>query len=188
MCIDMTRSRVAVAAVAAGAVLANDVGGGPADRRMAHIVAEAEIRWMMMHWRGAASHAMHAAAKRLPRGGGAAHTCRSRDGGLSRPGPMALDPGLGFAKLADHDIALPAGVAPACHDRTSGVCWCIRKLFLSAILAEAGSSDALRVVVPARRPCRLSGVDAPDDAGPWAAAIAAHYSCILSSNVASVRI
>ena len=50
--IDTMRAEVARAAVAAGAVLVNDVSGGLADEAMLPFVAEAGLPVVLMHWRG----------------------------------------------------------------------------------------------------------------------------------------
>jgi len=50
--IDTSRAAVAVEALAAGAVLVNDVSGGLADPAMAKVVADAGCPWVLMHWRG----------------------------------------------------------------------------------------------------------------------------------------
>ncbi len=50
--IDTMRAEVAVAAVAAGAVLVNDVSGGLADSDMLAAVADLDAGYVAMHWRG----------------------------------------------------------------------------------------------------------------------------------------
>ena len=50
--IDTTRASVALAALEAGAQLVNDVSGGLADPAMLPTVAEAEVPYVVMHWRG----------------------------------------------------------------------------------------------------------------------------------------
>ncbi len=50
--IDTTRASVATAALAAGAVMVNDVSGGLADPCMASDVADAGVPWVLMHRRG----------------------------------------------------------------------------------------------------------------------------------------
>ena len=50
--IDTMRAEVAVAAVAAGAVLVNDVSGGLADPGMLAAVADLDTSYVAMHWRG----------------------------------------------------------------------------------------------------------------------------------------
>src|SRR2546423_13781230 len=49
--IDTSRAAVAVEALAAGALLVNDVSGGLADPAMAKVVADAGRPWVLMHWR-----------------------------------------------------------------------------------------------------------------------------------------
>ncbi|MDP3893362.1 MAG: dihydropteroate synthase, partial [Nocardioides sp.] len=56
--VDTMRARVATAAVAAGAVLVNDVSGGLADPAMLPFLAEAGVPCVLMHWR-AHSRVMH---------------------------------------------------------------------------------------------------------------------------------
>ncbi|GAA1730400.1 dihydropteroate synthase [Isoptericola hypogeus] len=50
--VDTTRASVAQRAVEAGARLVNDVSGGLADPRMAHVVADTGVAYVAMHWRG----------------------------------------------------------------------------------------------------------------------------------------
>jgi dihydropteroate synthase len=50
--VDTTRASVAAAALDAGAQLVNDVSGGLADDRMLPLVAEREVPYVVMHWRG----------------------------------------------------------------------------------------------------------------------------------------
>jgi hypothetical protein len=50
--VDTTRAAVALAALEAGARLVNDVSGGLADPAMLPAVAEAEVAYVAMHWRG----------------------------------------------------------------------------------------------------------------------------------------
>ena len=110
--IDTTRAAVAAAALAAGAVVVNDVSGGLADPDMAAVVADAGCPWVLMHWRGTRGGMQRAG--HLPRRGGrgarrAARPGRRRDRRRRRPGRASiLDPGLGFAKNAEHNWALSA--------------------------------------------------------------------------------
>ncbi|WP_449352496.1 dihydropteroate synthase [Streptomyces shaanxiensis] len=50
--VDTMRARVAEEALAAGAVLVNDVSGGLADPAMIPVVADAGAPFVVMHWRG----------------------------------------------------------------------------------------------------------------------------------------
>ncbi|OYD67865.1 dihydropteroate synthase [Rhodococcus sp. OK302] len=109
--VDTMRASVAAAAIEAGAAIVNDVSGGRADSDMAAVVADAGVPWILMHWRSASDY-VH--------GGGADHyddvvrdvreelmtqvDCALKVG--VDPSAIILDPGLGFAKNADHNWAL----------------------------------------------------------------------------------
>ncbi len=107
--VDTTRSAVAAAAVRAGARIVNDVSGGLADPQMAAAVADAGVPWILMHWRG------HSAdMQALARYGDVVADVRAelfdRVAAAVAAGVdesrLILDPGLGFAKTADHNWAL----------------------------------------------------------------------------------
>jgi dihydropteroate synthase len=138
--VDTTRAEVAEAAIAAGASLVNDVSGGLADDGMAKLVAEAGVPWVLMHWRGH-SREMYAAARYgdVVTEVCAELTARVEDvvsAGVA-PEQLVLDPGLGFAKRAEHNWALLAGL-----DRLVGLGLPVlvgasRKTFLGRLLADA---------------------------------------------------
>jgi dihydropteroate synthase len=109
--VDTMRSSVAVAAVQAGAVLVNDVSGGLADPAMLPAVAALGVPFVAMHWRGHSadmqSRAVYAdvvsevctdLARRLD-------ACAAA--GITE---VIVDPGIGFAKTADHNWALLAAL------------------------------------------------------------------------------
>jgi dihydropteroate synthase len=107
--IDTTRATVAEAAVEAGASVVNDVSGGLADPTMAKAVASAQVPWILMHWRGH-SDRMNALAHYGDvvtdvRDELAARVDSAVAAGVE-PGRLVLDPGLGFAKTAEHNWAL----------------------------------------------------------------------------------
>jgi dihydropteroate synthase len=109
--IDTTRAAVAAAALSAGAGIVNDVSGGQADPDMAKVVADARCPWVLMHWRGHSRVMGQLAAYRdvvaevraelLDRV--AAATAAGVD-----PARLILDPGIGFAKNAEHNWMLSA--------------------------------------------------------------------------------
>jgi dihydropteroate synthase len=109
--IDTMRASVARAAIRAGAVLVNDVSGGLADPRMAHIVAEANVPWVLVHWRGH-SHTMDSRATYHDVVAEVQRELMDRvdaaTGAGICPDRLVLDPGFGFAKRAEHDIQLLA--------------------------------------------------------------------------------
>jgi dihydropteroate synthase len=109
--IDTTRAEVASAALAAGSSVVNDVSGGLADPAMAAVVADAGVPWVLMHWRG---HSQN--MQELARYGDVVAEVRDElarrvDAALAAgvdAGRIVLDPGLGFAKLPEHNWRLAA--------------------------------------------------------------------------------
>jgi dihydropteroate synthase len=136
--IDTTRAAVATAALDAGAVMVNDVSGGLADPAMGSVVADAGVPWVLMHRRGD-SRDMYAHARYddvvadVRR-----ELCRRVDAALAAgvaAERIVVDPGLGFAKQPEHDLALLAGL-----DRVTDLGFPVlvgasRKRFLGALLA-----------------------------------------------------
>ncbi|HEV7823324.1 MAG TPA: dihydropteroate synthase [Mycobacteriales bacterium] len=109
--LDTTRASVADAALAAGATLVNDVSGGLADPDMARVVADAGCPFVLMHWR-AHSREMQALATyddvvRDVCDELSARVDAAVAAGVS-PSQIVLDPGLGFAKTAEHNWELLA--------------------------------------------------------------------------------
>lgn len=109
--VDTMRASVAEQAVAAGAVLVNDVSGGLADRAMVPAVAAAGVPFVVMHWRGF-SQDMNSRALYTDVVAEVVAELRERmdaviAGGIA-PERLVIDPGLGFAKSAEHDLALLA--------------------------------------------------------------------------------
>ncbi|MFF4160525.1 dihydropteroate synthase [Streptomyces sp. NPDC001678] len=112
--VDTMRAAVAEAAVEAGAVLVNDVSGGLADPAMVPVVAAAGVPFVVMHWRGFSADMNSRAVYGPDVIGDVVDELRQRldavvDGGIE-PNRIVVDPGLGFAKHAEHDLALVAGL------------------------------------------------------------------------------
>jgi dihydropteroate synthase len=107
--VDTMRAEVAAAALAAGASVVNDVSGGLADPDMARVVADAGAPWVLMHWRGH-SRTMDTLAEYRDVVADVRDELSARvDAALAagvRADALVLDPGLGFAKRAEHDWAL----------------------------------------------------------------------------------
>jgi dihydropteroate synthase len=138
--VDTTRAEVAEAAIAAGAGLINDVSGGLADDGMAKLVADAGVPWVLMHWRGH-SREMYAAARYgdVVTEVCAELTARVEDvvaAGVA-PEQLVLDPGLGFAKNAEHNWALLAGLDRIVALGLPVLVGASRKSFLGRLLADA---------------------------------------------------
>jgi dihydropteroate synthase len=109
--IDTTRAAVAAQALAAGAGVVNDVSGGLADPLMAKVVAEAGCPWVLMHWRGHSRDMQQLATYRdvvaEVRDELAQRADEALAAGVSAD-RIILDPGLGFAKTAEHNWLLSA--------------------------------------------------------------------------------
>src|ERR1700744_3340136 len=61
--IDTMHAGVARAALESGAQMVNDVSGGRADTGMAPRLAEADVPWVLMHWRSVSSDRPHKAPR-----------------------------------------------------------------------------------------------------------------------------
>ncbi|CAB4640227.1 unannotated protein [freshwater metagenome] len=107
--IDTMRASVARAAVKAGATYINDVSGGLADDQMHKAAAELGTFYILMHWRG---HSVDMNSKAIY--GDVVLDVKSE---LSRqiekaisagiaPEKIIIDPGIGFAKEAEHNWEL----------------------------------------------------------------------------------
>ena len=136
--VDTTRAAVAEAALDAGARIVNDVSGGLADPAMAKTIAAAGVPWVLMHWRGH-SRDMQALARY-------GDVVRDVTGELSRQadaalaagvdaGNIVLDPGLGFAKTAEHNWALLARLDELTALGFPVLVGASRKAFLGRLLA-----------------------------------------------------
>ncbi|MFE7116425.1 dihydropteroate synthase [Streptomyces sp. NPDC057654] len=142
--VDTMRASVAEAAVAAGAVLVNDVSGGLADPAMVPVVATAGVPFVVMHWRGF-SKDMNSRAVYGDVVGEVLAELRERmdavvAGGVE-PDRLVVDPGLGFAKAADHDLRLVAGLSRLCAELGRPMLVAAsRKRFLGRVLAGGEGS------------------------------------------------
>lgn len=156
--VDTMRASVAERSLAAGAALVNDVSGGLADPAMIPAVAAAGAPFVVMHWRG------------LLAGGNVQGTyedvvsevldeLRARveavlEGGIA-PDRVVVDPGLGFSKDPEHDLALLAHL-----DRLRGLGHPLlvaasRKRFLGRVLAGPRGRPASRARARRRHRRRL---------------------------------
>jgi dihydropteroate synthase len=107
--IDTMRSEVARRAVEAGASIINDVSGGLADAEMLPTAASLELPYIAMHWRGH-SKDMNSRAVYKDVVGEVIIEIEERitaclEAGIKSDN-LIIDPGLGFAKDADHNWAI----------------------------------------------------------------------------------
>ncbi|MEU2206147.1 dihydropteroate synthase [Streptomyces hygroscopicus] len=138
--VDTMRAAVAERAVEAGARLVNDVSGGAADPAMVPLVAAAGVPFVVMHWRGQ-SIDMNNRAVYADVVGEVVAELRTRleqavAGGIA-PERIVVDPGLGFAKDAGHDLTLLAHLSALRELGRPLLVAASRKRFLGRVLAGA---------------------------------------------------
>ncbi len=116
--IDTMRAEVAHRAVSAGAVMINDVSGGLADAGMVGVVATTGVPYVVNHWRGHSSD-MYGPAVYADVVAEVRQELSQRVEALvaagASPAQLILDPGLGFAKLPDHNWKLLAHLGTIAH-------------------------------------------------------------------------
>ena len=107
--IDTMRAEVARAAVAAGATYINDVSGGIADAEMHHTAAQLGVNYILMHWRGHSldmnTKATYSDVVAEVKAELSQQIEKALAAGIT-PEKLFIDPGLGFAKDADHNWEL----------------------------------------------------------------------------------
>jgi dihydropteroate synthase len=149
--VDTYRAAVAELALAAGAEIVNDVSGGLGDADMARVVRDAGCPWIIMHWRGHSANMADLAAY-----GDVVGEVRSEllarvdDAVAAGVDTGQLDPGLGFAKTAQHNWALLAHLEAFTDIGIPLLLGASRKSFLGSLLADpsgvarstAGREDA----------------------------------------------
>ena len=134
--VDTTRAQVARAAVAAGAVLVNDVSGGLADPDMLASVAELGVGYLIMHSRGPAQ--AESSYRDV-----VAEVCAELSArveaalaaGIAAE-QIIVDPGLGFAKTAADNWALLRGLDRIAKLGYPVLAGASRKRFLGELLAD----------------------------------------------------
>ncbi len=147
--VDTMRSEVASLALAAGATMINDVSAGQSDPDMLALVAERRTPYVAMHWRGHSIDMQNKAeyddvvaeviaelAERL-------EAIRAAGVDLNR---VALDPGLGFAKNADHNWEILRRLPEFAVLGRPLLIGASRKAFLGRLLADE-ETGALRPAV-----------------------------------------
>jgi len=104
--IDTMRARTAEAAIEAGASIINDVSGGLADPQMLQVAAGLKVPYIAMHWRGQSKDMNLKAIYKDVVGDVIAELQERIEAALAAgvdPDNLIIDPGLGFAKDAEHN-------------------------------------------------------------------------------------
>jgi dihydropteroate synthase len=148
--VDTTRSVVARAAVEAGAVMVNDVSGGLADAQMLPVVAELGVPYVAMHWRGPSADMQTKATYDDVVADVCVELAARRDAAeTAGVADVVLDPGLGFAKNADHNWALLRALPTLAALGRPLLIGASRKAFLGVLLdgRPAPSRDAATAAI-----------------------------------------
>jgi dihydropteroate synthase len=138
--VDTMRAEVAGAALQNGARIVNDVSGGRADPGMAAVVADAGVPWILMHWRSVKAPQPHA----VPAYGDVVAEVKAEllfaveaatAGGVDAD-RLIIDPGLGFAKSAEHNWAVLRALPEFVATGIPVLVGASRKRFLGSLLAD----------------------------------------------------
>jgi dihydropteroate synthase len=107
--IDTMRANTAKAAIKAGASIINDVSGGLADPQMLQTAAQLDVPYIAMHWRGQSkdmnSKAIYTDVVKEVISEIQTRINAALEAGI-KPSNLIIDPGLGFAKEAEHNWAI----------------------------------------------------------------------------------
>ncbi len=142
--IDTYKAVVAREALDRGAAIVNDVSGFLFDRELPPVVAESGAAVILMHNRGRSREMYKEAvyedvANEVTRELGGA-IGRAESAGVCRDA-VIIDPGLGFAKRAEHSYAMLASL-PALRTLDRPIlCGPSRKSFLAAAIGRKGPGD-----------------------------------------------
>ncbi len=146
--VDTMRAELAADAVAAGAAMLNDVSGGLADPDLPRVAADAAVPYVLMHWRGHSAGMADRATYTDVVAEVVAELHQRLDAlaeaGLD-PEQVVIDPGLGFAKTAEHNWSLIADLPALAALGRPILLGASRKSFLGRLLA--GPDGALRPVL-----------------------------------------
>lgn len=140
--IDTMRRETAQAALDAGAGIVNDVSGGLADPDLPRLVGRAGVPYVVMHWRGPSA-AMQQQASYADVVAEVSAELRDRLEAVTTAGveldQVVLDPGIGFAKTAEHNWALLAHLDQLVGIGRPLLIGASRKSFLGGLLGEDGT-------------------------------------------------
>jgi len=107
--LDTMRAETARLGTDLGVDYINDVSGGLSDPAMLGVVADSDVTYIAMHWRGESDvmdgNATYGDVTRDVLAELRARIDAAQDAGIA-PGKLWIDPGLGFAKTADHNWQL----------------------------------------------------------------------------------
>lgn len=186
--VDTMRAEVAHAALGAGARIVNDVSGGLAEPRILDVVAESDATYVAMHWRAHSTQMQRFTG--YPDGvvRGVVAELSQRVAAISAagidPGRVVLDPGIGFAKTADQNWELLAGLEDLAELGFPLLVGASRKSFLGSLLAGA---DGTPRAVDGREPAHSALVALVAARAPWLWGLRVHDVRATSDALTVVR-
>jgi dihydropteroate synthase len=142
--VDTMRAGVAELMLDAGATMINDVSGGQADPDMLPLVAERRTPYLCMHWRGHSIDMQNRAeyddvvAEVIAELSERLDVLRQAGIDLNR---VALDPGLGFAKNANHNWEILRRLREFAVLERPLLIGASRKAFLGRLLADEQTGE-----------------------------------------------
>jgi dihydropteroate synthase len=144
--VDTTNAATAEAVVDAGAAIVNDVSGGLADPAMATTMARTGAVYVLGHWRGSPE-TMNSLAVYDDVVAEVCTELTDRVSTLAEAGvrdeQIVLDPGLGFAKNAEHNWRLLAHLGDLASLGYPLVVGASRKRFLAGVVAPTVAAEPL---------------------------------------------
>lgn len=137
--IDTSKSKVAEAALAAGACIVNDVTGGRGDEEMMPLIAKQKAAFIIMHMQGE-PRTMQIAPRYVEVLSDVAdffrqQYARALEWGVD-PMAIAFDPGIGFGKTPDHNLQLLANLDRLRVENRPLVVGVSRKSFLGKLIGN----------------------------------------------------
>ena len=160
--IDTSKAQVARAAIEAGASIVNDVTGGRGDREMMPFVAEIKAAFIIMHMQGD-PRTMQSDPRYVDVISEVADFFRQQyacavECGID-PMAIAFDPGIGFGKTLEHNLALLAQLERIRVHKRPLVVGVSRKSFLAKLTGSSEMNDRLASAVALTSVLRARGAD-----------------------------
>ena len=160
--IDTSKAQVARAAIEAGASIVNDVTGGRGDREMMPFVAEIKAAFIIMHMQGD-PRTMQSDPRYVDVVSEVADFFRQQyacalECGID-PMAIAFDPGIGFGKTLEHNLALLAQLERIRVHKRPLVVGVSRKSFLAKLTGSSEMNDRLASAVALTSVLRARGAD-----------------------------
>ena len=160
--IDTRSAAVAEAAIAAGAGVVNDISALRHDRLMAGVVARHGVGVVLMHMQGTPAHMQNNPRYADVVGDVIAFLAERMAAAVAagiRHDRLIVDPGIGFGKTVEHNLALLRRVA---EFRKLGVPVLVgpsRKRFIAQVTASENVADRLPGTIAAVCACVLAGIE-----------------------------